>query len=459
MRINFNSINQFIVLIALCLFIFQSVSAQNPAASSAQQIAAKVDEYMNAAVKVDGFSGSVLVARDGQPIISKGYGMANLELDVPNTPQTVFSIGTYTANFTGMAVMMLQERGKLNLNDSICKHLPDCSSAWQPITVRHLLAQTSGIPNFTFSPDFEQTMALPVTQAVMIERLKSKPLEFAPGEKFNASNSGYYLLGVIVEKVSGKSYADFVRENIFAPLEMKNTDYDDRRIVKNRASGYSIINDKLTNALYVAPSVFFSAGAVYSTTEDLLRWDNALYTEKLVSRKTIEEINAFGRAAGYGDKVTQLFNHPIIRYTGGTYGFRSHLTRFPDDRMVIIILTNHGFGKEDKFIRDIAAIIFGEYKPPQEIKEIAVDRKILELYAGEYQFAPGRTVIIAVEIDKLTMQSTGRPKRELVPVSETRFVVKTNNEVSVTFERDTGGRVTGLVVNEIASKTPAQKIK
>jgi CubicO group peptidase (beta-lactamase class C family) len=454
-------LNQAIVVVMLVLSALQCAVGQSSvaSASSGPQIAAKINEYMNAAVKSDDYSGAILVARNGQPIISQGYGMANLELDVPNTPQTVFSIGTFTGKFTMMAVMMLQERGKLNLNDSICRYLPDCPPVWQPVTIRHLIMNTSGIQNFMLFPDFELMMALPTSQATMLERLKSRPLEFAPGEKFNSSNSGYYLLGIIVERVSGKSYADFVRENIFVPLGMEHTDYDDRRIVKNRASGYSIINDKLTNALYVDPSVFFSAGAVYSTTEDLLRYDNALYTDKLVSRRAVEEINAFGRAAGYGEKVTQFFNHPLIRYFDGYYGFQSHVTRFPDDRMVIIILTNRGFGKQDKYVRDIAAMLFGEYKPPQEIKEVVVDRKILERYVGEYQLAPGRTIAISMENGRLTMQASLRPKRELLAVSETKFVLKVNVEAYITFERDESGRIIGLILHEISSAIPAQKIR
>lgn len=454
-------LNKAIVLVMMILSALQCALAQSSAASpsSGPQVTARINEYMRAAVKSDDYSGAILVARNGEPIISQGYGMANLELDVPNTPQTVFSIGTFTAKFTMMAVMMLQERGKLNLNDSICRYLPDCPSVWRPVTIRHLITHTSGIQNFISFPDFEQTMALPTTQAMMLERLKSRPLEFAPGEKFNSSLSGYYLLGVIVERASGKAYPDFIRENIFLPLGMEHTDYDDRRIVKNRASGYSIINDKLTNALYVDPSVFFSVGAVYSTTEDLLRYDNALYTDKLVSRRAIEEINAFGRTAGYGEKVTQYFNHPLIRYYDGYYGFECHVTRFPDDRVVIIILTNREFGKQDKYVRDIAAMLFGEYKPPQEIKEVVVDRTILERYVGEYEFASGRTIVIGMENGRLTMQATLRPKRELIAVSETKFALKVNTEVYITFERDSTGHVTGLILHEITSAIPAQKVR
>ena len=192
------------VLIALCLLVVQTASAQNPSALSAEQIAAKVDEYLNAAVKVDDFSGSVLVARDGKLIFNKSYGLANVELGAPNTPQTVFRIASISKPFTATATMMLHERGKLNINDSVCKYLDNCPAAWQPITVKHLLTHTSGISDYLYFPDFIETIALPVTHEKMIGRFRNKPLEFAPGEKFAYNNSGDHLLAVIIERASGK---------------------------------------------------------------------------------------------------------------------------------------------------------------------------------------------------------------------------------------------------------------
>ncbi len=151
----FNRTNRFAALVALCLLLVQYISAQSPSASpqSAQQISVKINEYMNAAAKVDRFSGSILVARNGQPIASKGYGMANYELNVINTPQTVFRLGSLTKQFTAMAIMQLQERGKLTVGDSICKHLADCPAAWQPVTIRNLLTHTGGVPNYTSLPN------------------------------------------------------------------------------------------------------------------------------------------------------------------------------------------------------------------------------------------------------------------------------------------------------------------
>jgi len=234
----FKTVNWISATLALCLLIGSQVSAQTATtlpAPSAPEIARKVEEYMNAAMRINRFSGSVLLARDGQPIVSRGYGLANIENDVSNTPQTVFRLGSVTKQFTAMAILLLQERGKLSVNDPICKYLADCPQTWQPITIKNLLTHTAGIPNYTDFPDFTKTAAAETTTAELITRFRDKPLQFALGEKFAYSNSGYYLLGAIIERVSGKSYPDFLQENIFAPLGMKHTGYDNPvRIIKNR---------------------------------------------------------------------------------------------------------------------------------------------------------------------------------------------------------------------------------
>ncbi len=264
------------LLLVLCLLFSNNAFAQASAPATQttpQQIAAKVDEYMQAVVRANNFTGSILVARNGQPIISKGYRMANFETGTPNTPQTKFRLGSVTKQFTAMAVMMLQEQGKLSVNDSICKYLADCPALWQPITIRNLLTHTSGIPSYTDFPNFMQTIGTRTAPSALVETFRNKPLEFAPGEKYKYNNSGYHLLGLVIERASGKSYADFLQENIFAPLAMRDTGYDSNQaIIKNRASGYAQQGDGLANALYIDMSIPFSAGALYSTTEDMLRW-------------------------------------------------------------------------------------------------------------------------------------------------------------------------------------------
>ncbi len=467
MAINFNHINRFIMIVLLCLTVLQHASAQNPIASrqSAAQIAMKVDEYMNAAAKVDGFSGSILVALDGQPTFSKGFGMANIELNVPNTPQTVFRLASLTKQFTALAIMTLQERGKLNTSDSICKYLSDCPAAWQPITVRHLLTHTSGISNYTNFPDYAKTVLLPVTHESFIGRFRDKPLEFAPGEKFNYSNSGYYLLGVIVERTSGKSYEDFLQENIFTPLGMKNTGFDSHsRIIKNRAAGYEGQGEAIRNAQYIDMSNGFGTGSIISTTEDLLLWDTALYTEKLLSRKSLDEMftpfKDFSptKHYAYGLWLEKQSDRQAISHGGGATGFVNYMMRFPSERVAIIVLSNTR-GPSERIAKDLSAVVFGaEYKVPQERKTIHVVAKTLDKYVGQYQLSPEAVMTITNENGKLMRQFPGQAKNELFAESETEFFLKTGN-LKFIFVKDAEGNVINLTVNNNGRILTAKKIK
>ena len=432
-------------IVASCLFFVSFTSAQNAATKlTDQQITEKFNVYMNAAVKVDGFSGSVLLARDGKPIFNKGYGMANIELGVPNSPETVFRLGSVTKQFTGMAITMLQERGKLSVNDPICKYLADCPAAWKPITVKNLLTHTSGITNYTDFPDFAKTTIMPISTAEMTDLLKTKPLDFTPNEKFSYSNSGYYLLGEIIEKVSGKTYADFLQENIFTPLGMKSTGYDNPlQIIKNRAAGYARTGGKTLNASYMDMTVPFAAGALYSTTGDLLLWDQALYTEKLVKQKSLDEMfTPFKNGYGYGWGIGKKFDHKEISHGGGIYGFATEISRFPDDKLTVVVLSNFQGSPVGRVAGDLAAIYFGaKYEIPQERREIAVDAKVLEKYIGDYKIEqPSITLSIMLENGKLMGQVNGQSKFALSPETETKFFSKDVN-ATITFAKDANGQV------------------
>jgi CubicO group peptidase (beta-lactamase class C family) len=456
MCVNFNSVNRCIILAALCLFVFQTASAQNATAPSAREITAKVDEYMKAAVEIERFTGSILVARDGQPIVSKSYGMANVELDVPNTPQTVFRLASLTKQFTAAAIMMLQERGKLNTGDSICKYLIDCPTVWQPITIRHLLTMTHGIAGATLT-EIGALRGLPVPHDQWLEATKKKPLAFAPGEIFRYNNSGYTLLGLIIERVSGKSYGEFLQENIFTPLGMKRTGYEDpRRIIKNRATGYrQLPGDPVTNVPYAEIFALYAAGGIYSTTEDLLLWDKALYTDKLLSRKSIDEMfTPFkemypGKSYAYGWWTSQKFGRTEIAHGGNLAGFITYIARFPSERVTVIVLSNNGRGSSGTISSVLSAIVFGApYEIPKERKAVAVAPSVLDKYVGEYRFQyPPTNFIITNENGKLTAQRDAEPKVEMFAESEIKFFLKTE-DIQFTFVKDANGAVTGLIVHQ-----------
>jgi CubicO group peptidase (beta-lactamase class C family) len=312
------------------------------------------------------FSGSVLVSLDGQILLSSGYRYANWELNVPNTSSTIFRLTSLTKPFTALAIMLLQERGQLDVNDPICRYLVDCPTAWQPITIHHLLTHTSGIPDYAAFPNAlrEAAISQPVTE--LIDSFRDKPLDFPPGTRFEYSNSGYVLLGAVIKSVSGMSYAVFLFNNIFSPLSMKDSGYESAsQIIKNRAGGYTIDGRALENSSHIDPSNLYSAGGLYSTVEDLYRWNQALNTSQLVSQPTLDKIFTprvaapkYGAEYGYGWIISESKGHPLVWHSGSLPGFNNYLAHYPDDHVDIIILSNLDTSDVLAIARGIEDIIF-----------------------------------------------------------------------------------------------------
>src|SRR5215831_8992385 len=245
---------------------------------------ARMEQVVQSFVKDKQFMGSVLVARGQTILLDKGYGFANLEWNIPNSPTTKFRLGSITKQFTSASILLLEERGKLKVDDPVKKYMPDAPVAWDKVTIYNLLTHTSGIPSFTGFPDYVSTEAIPTTPEKLVARFRDQPLEFQPGEKWNYSNSGYVLLGYLIEKISGQPYDKFEQENIFNPLGMKDSGYDSNSaVILRRASGYSPGPSGPVNAGYIDMSIPLSAGGLYSTTEDLLRWEQGLFGGKLLS--------------------------------------------------------------------------------------------------------------------------------------------------------------------------------
>ncbi len=331
-----NSKKLFQLLVGLAFVALLLVGCDGASLSSqSAPIEKAVDKFITPYVDARSFSGSVLIAQGENILVSRGYGMANLEHDVPNTPMTKFRLGSITKQFTAMAILMLQEQGQLNVQDPVCDYMPNCPEAWQSITIHHLLTHSSGIPNHTDFPDFEEMMVSGSTVGGMINTFRDKPLHFTPGTKFSYSNSGYILLGHIIEQSAGNpSYAAYVSENIFQPLKMMNTGYDQNSLVlSDRASGYVRIDpNTLGNAEYIEMSVPHAAGALYSTVEDLYFWDRALYTEALVSQSSLNVMFTPDKDEyGYGWYITELLNRKVTAHGGSINGFATSIARFVDD--------------------------------------------------------------------------------------------------------------------------------
>lgn len=428
----------------------------------AQDLAPKFDEYLGEITKQGRFTGSVLVSRDGKEIFSKGYGLANAEFDIPNTPNTKFRLGSVTKQFTAVSILLLQERGKLSVQDSVCKFFDTCPEAWKEVTVHHLLTHTGGLPNFTNFPDYTKTMMIPTSMESLIARFKDKPLDFKPGEKWNYSNSGYVTLGYIVEKVAGESYESFVRKNVFDPLKMTNTGYDHHEtILKNRATGYSLGKGLKVNSLPIDMTIPHGAGALYSTVEDLFLWNEALFSDKLLSAKSREAMmTPVKNGYGYGIGMNEQLKRKTVSHSGGINGFSTILVRFPEEKITIVVLRNADYGSPNpgKVALDLAAIVFGEkYEIPRAQTEIKVESNVLNAYVGEYELTPAFKLTITNENGQLMAQATGQPKFELYPESETKFFLKVI-EAGVTFVKNDKGEVTHLILHQGGDKQ-AKKIK
>jgi CubicO group peptidase (beta-lactamase class C family) len=434
----------------------------------AQDLAPKAEEIINAYVKQKKFNGSVLVAKGGKVVLNKGYGMASFELDVPNTPQTKFRLGSITKQFTAMAIAQLQERGLLNVEDPITKYLPDYpKETGDKVTVYHLLTHSSGIPSITNGADYRQIKMNRFSGEKLVAWLKGKPLEFAPGENYKYNNSGYILLGYIIEKISGKPYEQFVQENIFTPLGMKDTGFDRyHTVIKNRAAGYTVKGKELENSEYIDMTVPGGAGAMYSTVEDLYAWDRALYTEKLVKKATLEKVfTPYKSNYAWGWFVNEQFNRKRVNHGGGIEGFNTIIVRFINDDVCIIALSNTVPATLGQMSERLAALLFGEkYELPQEEvpqaarKEIKVDPKIFDAYVGEYQLAPNFTMTVTKEGDQLMVLPTGQSKSQIFPESETKFFSKVVN-AQIVFNKNDKGVVEQLTLYQNGREVPGKKIK
>ena len=306
------------------------------------QDVSRMDEAVQAQAKDHVFMGAVLVARDGQVIFDTACGLANAEWDVPNTTDTRFRVGSVTKQFTAAAFLRLAEQGKLSLDDPAARYVEGLPPAWAGMTLRHLLNHTSGIPEFSKLPDYADRRRGPLELDRSLARLFAFPLESAPGEKFSYSNSGYILLSHILERVTGRTYGDHLREEFFAPLDLADTAVDHNgTIVPRRAAGYYRPKGKLANAPFINMDVPLGAGALRSTTRDLWRWTEALMAGKVVSPASLAAMTNPGQGDyGLGLVIRTKDERRLFEHGGSIEGFTAHLRYYPETRITVVVLAN-----------------------------------------------------------------------------------------------------------------------
>ena len=401
------------------------------------------------------FMGAALVAVGDRTLLDKGYGLADARTGLADAPDTKFRIGSLTKQFTAAAILLLQQDGKLSVGDPVSRYLPDTPPAWADITLAELLGHTSGIPDFTRDPTFAAWNQTSHTRAEVLARFRDKPLEFKPGSRFDYSSSGYELLGAVIEKVSGKSYATFLRERIFEPLGMRDTGLDrDGVVVARHAIGYrGSPGGALTPALGPSVNVAWSAGALYSTTDDLLRWESGLFGGRLLSPASLKLMTTPGLGGyGMGVIVSKIDGLTLVWHPGIIDGFGSCLLYAPDRRVTVAVLGNVQGPLTVKIGHDLMAIALGhsDVLPPATPKE-------LDRFVGDFDLAgAGSSLTFRRDGDALDAISNG----VVAPVvyegatngAPTFFEPLNGDEI--TFGVDASGAVNSLVLHEGGRNTP-----
>jgi len=426
-----------------------------------QTIPEKIDSLLTAYEKVNYFNGTVLVARKGTIIFEKGYGYKNKKALLANDPNTIFQIGSITKQFTSAIILQLKEKQKLSLQDKLSKYIPDYPNGDQ-ITIEHLLTHTAGVYNYTNDRDFMKNESTkPIARDSLVALFRNKPLDFKPGEKFNYSNSGYILLGYIIEKVTGKSYFQVVRDNIFRPLHMDHSGFDFTHLTSSdKATGYNPPAPQVP-AEIVDSSASFSAGAVYTTVGDLYKWDRALYSGSILSHSSEEAAFTPHLAKyGYGWTIDSLFGKRVVEHGGGITGFVSFILRAPEDETCIIVLDNAPSQAQPGIMaNDLYALLNGkEYTIPKLHVAILLDSAILKQYVGEYELRPNFVITITFENGSLISRATGQGKTELFPEKENLFFLKVV-DAQLEFIKGANNEVEKLVLHQNGRLVPGKKIK
>jgi CubicO group peptidase (beta-lactamase class C family) len=441
-------------------YLLAGVSLPIFAAAAASNDLERMQSDIELRVANQHFMGAVLVAKGDRLLIDQGYGFADLEWNAPNTPETRFRIASITKQFTAAAILLLQERGKLRVEAPLKTYLPNTPQAWDEITIFNLLTHTSGIPDFIRLADFRNFMTLPERPEQIIATIRDKPLDFAPGSEKAYSNSGYVLLGLVIEKVSGESYAQFVKENLLDPAGMRDSGYDTHAaVIDRRASGYTYGPGGFENAAYFDMNIPFAAGGLYSTTGDLLRWERALFGGKILSQASLEQMTTpFKENYGFGLVIRMIDGEKIVDHSGSFDGFNTEMIHGARDNLVVIVLSNVSGPATDQLADDLFKIAHGDQV------ELISDRKAvhlagatLEKYEGYYEFPDGDLMRVWRHGDRFLTRLQAEPAVEFFPQSERDFFAKVVDE-QITFEVQNGSAA-AFVLHQNGKNRPAKRLE
>ena len=432
-------------------------------------IAQKLDDYLAAAYKLNKFNGNALVAQNGTILLNKSYGYKNFPAKVLNDSNTIFQIGSVTKQFTATVILKLQEEGKLSVNDLLDKYFPQFKYA-NEISIENLLTHTSGIYNYTNDIDASDSSIVcnPVDSQLVFNIMFKHKLDFKPGSQFRYDNSGYYLLGLIIEKVTGRSYEQNVRDIIFTPLQMNHSFFDFKHSADtNIAIGYKPLDDtiqKEASAWRWDSTVTYAAGGIWSTTSDVYRWAQAIAGKKILAPESWKAMmTPHLEHYGYGLYIDSLLGTIEVYHGGGIPGFTANFCYYPAKDVTIILLTNQGWFdiSLNPINADLSAVIF--HKPYELLRnhaDIKLPAEVLKKYTGKYDFDNKHHVYITLEDDHLQMEAPqgGLPKSTLFAQDENNFYLKIIN-ARIEFLKDDSGNVTQLISHYLGKDDVCKKVK
>lgn len=435
------------------------------AASVDAAAAAAIDSIAAAAVESGAVAGiSVAVANDGEIEHARGYGYANIEERVPATDSTIFRIGSVTKQFTAAAILRLAEQGEIGLDDNINRYLPDFPTQGHTVTIHHLLNHTSGIKSYTGLPDFLSRMAEDLSHEEMLARFRGEPFDFAPGERYAYSNSGYYLLGLIIEEVTGMDYAEYLEAEFFRPLRLTRTGYcPNEPEGANHAHGYAVAGESPRPAMPIHMSQPFAAGALCSSVRDLVRWQQALAGGEVVSAASYRRMTTPAAlpggetmSYGYGLVAEELEGYEKIHHGGGINGFISELAYYPEEDITIAVLTNTegpaAYAVEEAIARHRLGI-------PEPVREnLPLTAKERARYTGTYDLGPLELRVFEQD-DRLMAQATNQPAFPLLYQGDHEFLLDVPaQEIRLVFVLEEG-RAESLVLHQGGAVIPAERVR